>query len=168
MEKRIIAAIHQVQATDEERLARFFERNNRPETTKYFQPFPLSAQTACRVVRVAHKDRYYIATRQEELIGFCMLRGWEEGFTIPNFGVLVDYEHQRQGVGRQMTEFALQEARTLNCSSVRLSVHASNTAALRLYLSQGFREVIRESVMVAGERDSKIVMLKDLNYTSST
>ena len=91
-----------------------------------------------------------------------MLRGWDEGFQIPSFGIIVDYRYHGLGLGRRMTEFAIEEARRLNCSRVRLSVYESNDRALCLYRSLGFEEISREAVVVHGSPDIKIVMVKGL------
>ncbi len=154
--------IRQVQETDYEDLARFFRDNNRPEITKHFHPFPLNAQTAYNIVHTSHLDRYYIAICNSRIVGLCMLRGWDEGFDIPSFGVLVDYRYHGVGIGRQLTEFAISEARKLNCSAIRLSVYESNERAKRLYETLGFREIDREPAVVAGQPDVKIIMMKDL------
>lgn len=162
MSKHIVSTIRQVQDTDYEALARFFEENNRPEITRHFHPFPLTSQTAFQIACTSHLDRYYIAIWNEHIVGLCMLRGWDEGFEIPSFGVFVDYRCQGLGMGRQMTEFAIAEARKMGCHTIRLSVYASNTRATRLYESLGFREISREPVLVAEEPDEKIIMIKEL------
>lgn len=154
--------IRQVQDTDYEALARFFEENNRPEITRHFHPFPLDSQTAYQIVCTNHLDRHYIASWNGQIIGLCMLRGWDEGFEMPSFGVFVDYRHHGLGLGRQMTEFAIAESRKLGYHSIRLSVYTSNEVALRLYASLDFREMGRELVFVAGESDIKLTMVKDL------
>lgn len=154
--------IRQITDADRDDLVRLFEEHNRPETTRHFHPFPLTARTADLICGGAGKDRYYIARCGRAVIGFCMLRGWEEGFEIPSFGVLVDRRHRKQGYGRRMLEFALDQALQLNCSRVRLSVLASNAAAVRLYAAAGFRETARETMVAAGEPDAKITMLREL------
>jgi len=91
-----------------------------------------------------------------------MLRGWDEGYSIPSFGILVDHRFHNCGVGTRMTQFAIAEALGLGCEQVRLSVYASNEVALRLYGSLGFEERARKSVLVMGQPDEKIIMVKDL------
>ena len=162
MSEHITAMIRQVRDTDYEDLARFFEANNRSEITRHFHPFPLTLQAAHQIACTNHLDRYYVAIWDERIVGLCMLRGWDEGFEIPSFGILVDHRHHGLGLGRQMTVFAISEARNLGYHSVRLSVYASNVRAMGLYLSLGFQEISRESCIVAGEPDEKVIMIKDL------
>ena len=161
MSRRIAAAIREVQGTDYEALNRFFEENNRPEVTRHFHAFPLTSQTAYQIACTSHFDRYYIAIWNGYIVGLCMLRGWDEGFEIPSFGIFVDYRHYGLGLGRQMTEFAIAEARKLGCPKMRLSVYASNIRALCLYTTLGFKEISRERVLITGEPDEKIIMVKE-------
>jgi len=157
-----LAAIRQVQPADCEALTLFLQENNRPEIVRHFHPFPLTAATATEIARAGHLDRFYVAILNSQIVGFCMLRGWDQGFDVPSFGVLVDYRHQGLGLGRHMTEFAIDEARKLNCRNVRLSVYASNERAARLYRSLSFRTIHREPSVVTGEADETIVMVKEL------
>ncbi len=148
---------------DFDALCRFFDKNNISSVTKYFHPFPLNRDSAKRIVCTVHLDRYYGVFDRDQIIGFCMLRGWDQGFSIPSLGVLVDSDFQGHGVGRKMTEFCLLEASRLGCPSVRLSVYASNEFAVRIYRALGFQEVGREPCYVAGRGDDqKLLMIRDL------
>ena len=143
-------------ADDETALAKFFTENDRPSITNRFHPFPLDQQTARRIASAQHLDRYYIALIEKEVVGMVMLRGWDEGYSIPSFGIVVGHNHHGQGYGRQMTEFALSEARRVGCTSVRLTVDADNERAVHLYQSLGFSEAKRDA-------NGKIVMSKVLS-----
>lgn len=156
--------LRQVWGRDCEDLGRFLEENSRPEVTRHFHPFPLSRQTACLIACTEHLDKYYIAIKSERIVGLCMLRGWDEGYEIPSFGILVDHRCKGLALGRQMTEFAIAKARELGCPSIRLSVYSSNAYAIGLYQSLGFKEISNEPVEVNGEQDVKIIMMKELKY----
>ena len=161
MNKNIVT-IRQVQEKDLEALALFLEENDRPEIKRQFHPFPLTSQTARQIASAGQLDRYYVTIVNGKIVGLCMLRGWDEGFEIPSFGVLVDHRHQGLGLSRQMTEFAIAEARRLSCHTIRLSVYASNIRAVQLYESLGFREICREPALVERDRDLKLTMTKEL------
>ena len=89
-----------------------------------------------------------------------MLRGFDEGFEVPSFGIFVDHRHHGQGIGRRLTAWTVEEARRRGYPSVRLSVYASNARALGLYRSLGFEEQQRDLVTQAGGEDQKILMTK--------
>lgn len=162
VKKQFTLTIRPVRDTDYEALSGLFEENNIPEVVRHFNPFPLTRQTAYKIANTSQLDRYYVALWNGRIVGLCMLRGWDDGFEIPSFGIFVDYRYHGLGVGRQMTEFGIAETQRLDCHAVRLSVYASNTRAVNLYISLGFKEISREPVLVTGEPDAKIIMVKDL------
>ena len=59
--------------------------------------------------------------------------------------VVVLETHQGQGIGRQLVEAAVAEARKLGAEGVILQVHQDNPRALGLYTSMGFEEVAGET-----------------------
>ena len=163
--------IRPVETGDYQALADFFAANDRAEVTGTFNPFPLTAETAHRIACVLKQDRYYVAVSGEPegaIVGLCMLRGWDEGYAVPSFGVFVDWRQHGRGLGRRLTEFAVAEAKALGCSRVRLTVFASNAPAVHLYRSVGFEETDRETVERDGEPDVKIVMTIVLNAECKT
>jgi len=126
-------SVSRIGPNDFDRLSRFFEENNVPPTTRFFAPFPLTGGSARKIARRKNKDRYFVGKIGERVVAMCMLRGWDKGYAVPSLGVLVDYRCRRRGFGRVMTEFALLDAERLGCKAVRLSVHAGNRIARRLY-----------------------------------
>lgn len=152
----------EVRPSDFEMLKAFLEWNDVPEITRYFHPFPLTAETAKWIATKPKSDRYYLAFLKGQVVGMSMLRGWDEGFSVPSFGILVDRKFHGKGIGRLMTERTIEGAKKLGCKQVRLSVYASNVSAYHLYTSLEFREISRKSVEIQGEKDEKIVMIKDL------
>lgn len=150
--------IRLVDARDFKALCEFFCRNNVPETTSYFHPFPLTDETAAAICAGLHLDRYYCAFIGDPVVGLCMLRGWDAGFEIPSYGVLIDARARGSGLGLAMTQFALEEAARLGCPSLRLTVYAGNAAALRIYRRLNFVESGRAPCVVAGRPDTTIVM----------
>ena len=103
--------IRDITPDDEAALAAFFAENNRPEMTATFFAFPLDAATARRIAREPRRDRYFAVWDVGAIVGLGMLRGWDEGFAVPSFGVLVDHRAQGRGHGRALTAHALAVAR---------------------------------------------------------
>jgi ribosomal-protein-alanine N-acetyltransferase len=154
--------IRLVRDSDFQELKDFFERNNQKQITRNFNPFPLNEKSASFICKSGKQDCYYVTISDGQVVGFCMLRGWDEGFSIPSFGILVDQHWQNRGIGREMTEFAISEALRMNCKMLRLSVYKSNSKASKLYLSLGFQEESSSDVVIDGEVDRKIIMMKQL------
>jgi ribosomal protein S18 acetylase RimI-like enzyme len=132
-----------------------------PEMT-FFDPFPLTEETARRLACEPRLDRYYVAEVSSELIGLSMLRGWDEGYDIPSFGVMVDPAWHGRGVGSALTDFTIASAVELGCEAIRLSVYARNERASRMYVQRGFTTASREPVTRTWGSDERIVMVKPL------
>jgi ribosomal protein S18 acetylase RimI-like enzyme len=144
-------------------LCELFEGNARTSVADTFDPFPLSAEQATRIAREPRKDLYYIAVARGQPIAMAMLRGFDEGYEIPSFGIFVDRHHQGEGIGRLLTERTIAEAQRIGCEAVRLSVYAGNPMAVGMYHSLGFVEQSRERIQRAGEERERIVMMLRLN-----
>jgi GNAT superfamily N-acetyltransferase len=146
-------------------LCQLFEDNARTSVADTFDPFPLSAEHATRIAREARKDLYYIAVACGRPVAMAMLRGFDEGYEIPSFGIFVDRQHHGQGIGRLLTERTIAEAQRIGCEAVRLSVYADNPMAVRMYRSLGFVEQSRERIERAGGQRERIVMMLRLNVS---
>jgi GNAT superfamily N-acetyltransferase len=154
--------IEPVEAGHAQALADLFEGNRVPAVGDFFDPFPLTAEEARRIALEPRLDAYFVASTDAELIAMSMLRGFDEGFAVPSFGIFVDHRHHGHGIGRRLTAWTVAEARRRGCATIRLSVYVSNTAALRLYRSLGFEEQEREIVARATGQDEKILMTLSL------
>lgn len=145
-----------------EALARFLARNDVPAVTSTFDPFPMTSETAASLLARRRKDRYYGAfTPRGEIVALSMLRGWDEGFSLPSFGIAVDAGWHGRGVGSRLTGWTIAQARTLGSPRVRLSVYSDNPVAVRMYRRLGFEEVERGSTERADRE--RIVMVLDLD-----
>jgi glycosyltransferase involved in cell wall biosynthesis/ribosomal protein S18 acetylase RimI-like enzyme len=154
--------LRELAADDAEPLSRFFVRNNIPEVLQHFHPFRLTADRARHIALHTGRDRYYGAFVGGEVVGMSMLRGWDEGYEVPSFGVVVDHRHHGRGIGSLLTDYAIDQARALGCERVRLSVYASNRVAHRMYEARGFIVQKRSEVRLADGSDERIVMVKEL------
>ena len=67
-----------------------------------------------------------------------MLRGWDEGYDTPSFGLVVSAGSQ----GREVLTIALESAKLIarlaGCERMMCKVHPDNTAAVRGALKNGF------------------------------
>lgn len=143
-------------------LLTFFIENNVDIITRSFAPFTLSIETARWIACESHKDKFYLGLIENKPVGFSMLRGWDEGFSIPGFGIFIDHRKHGLGLGKELLDLTIEAAKNLDCEKVRLSVFASNPSACKLYLSRMFKEIERSSVVHNGVPDQRIIMIKDL------
>jgi RimJ/RimL family protein N-acetyltransferase len=143
---------------DEPALAVLFAENDRPEVTRWFDPFPLTAATARALSRDDGRDLYWGAWSEAGLVGFAMVRGWEGDHPEAAYGCLVDRRHQGRGVGRTLTALALEQLRQRRVPEVRARVHDDNPGSLRMHRAAGFEELERGAgrvILVARPRSSR-------------
>ncbi|GAH34656.1 unnamed protein product, partial [marine sediment metagenome] len=97
--------IRPVRRQDHQKISLFFKTNNISQITRHFTPFQLNDKSARYITRTDHKDPYYLALTQTQVIGLSMLRGWDEGFSTPSIGILIDYRYHNKGIGRKLMNY---------------------------------------------------------------
>lgn len=125
------------------KLGIFFARNNRPAVTNFFRPFLLNENTAQELLGPTRRDLFFVMEENGRFLVFSMLRGKDEGYDVPSFGIFVDWEHQMRGLGRRMSEWTFRWADQMGASKTRLTVYEENIQARTLYERMGFIETER-------------------------
>jgi ribosomal-protein-alanine N-acetyltransferase len=137
--------VRSLRRDDETALATFFETVSRDESTAaFFHPHALDHAAARRICRGEgiSIDQYFVAVDDcGDIAAYGMLRGWDEGFEVPSFGVCVLPDRRGQGLGSLMLDCAIDRARDAGAVQLMLKVHTENDAAIRLYRSRGFELV---------------------------
>ena len=107
----------------------------------FFNPHSFDAANAARIChrQGIRSDEYFVATEGSESIGYGMLRGWDEGYEVPSFGVYVVPAARGQGVASAVLDFAIERARAHGARELMLKVYDDNLDARRLYEGRGFR-----------------------------
>src|SRR5438132_7164338 len=134
-------AIDRLAAGDAASLGAFFEvLAADPETVRFFHPHPLTTEFAGALCRrqCRARDRFYLARSGTQVVGYLMLRGWEEGFAVPSFGGCVHPEFRGRGLGQLLLAHAIREARALAAPRLRLTVYKANARAVHVYRKFGF------------------------------
>jgi ribosomal protein S18 acetylase RimI-like enzyme len=120
----------------------------------FFRPHPFTCDEARRVVGYVGRDVYALLIDLDRPVAYGMLRGWNEGYSVPTLGIAVPTSVQGRGFGRLMMTHLHAEAGRRGATVVRLRVHPDNVRARRLYESLGY--------VYAGEDRGEMVMLFDL------
>ena len=117
----------------------FFQHINTPHYTQDFSPFPFDTKQATVLCEYQGHDLYYgIIMEDTKIIGFGMLRGWDEGYETPSIGLCILKDYQGMGFGNLMLAFLETASRVKGCSKVMLKVKKSNDKAKRLYEAGGY------------------------------
>jgi len=110
------------------------------DTARFFHPHPFTQEFAAELCEGAstRKDRYYVACFQGAVIAYMMLRGWDEGYSVPSFGVCTHPALRDVGLGQALLAHALAECRAVGACKLRLTVFKSNERAVHVYTKFGF------------------------------
>jgi len=125
---------------DEEALTRFFLENNRPEITDLFRAFAMDATSAKRICHGPRRDRYFAMYEGEMIVCFGMLRGWDEGYEVPTFGLTADHRSNGRGHGWRMWRWAIGLARDLGAKKLRITTDLKNAIILGMAAKLGFKQ----------------------------
>ena len=112
----------------------------KPGYLQHFTAFkePDSLLMQCRL---AQRDGFFTLLLDDRLSGFFCLRGLDQGYAMPSFGVYVASSFQGQGLARGALQAAEQWCRQQGIPLLMLKVSAYNKRANRLYQSFGFEPV---------------------------
>ncbi|WP_145482400.1 ribosomal protein S18-alanine N-acetyltransferase [Yersinia aldovae] len=86
-------------------------------------------------------DRYFNVKLSvgQQMVGFAISQIVLDEATL--FNIAIDPQHQRQGYGRLLLEYVIEQLGTRDVFALWLEVRASNARAIALYESLGFNEV---------------------------
>jgi RimJ/RimL family protein N-acetyltransferase len=125
-------------AHDSQELSRMLLSRESKGYGQHFYPFSFTPDALSARLSAARQDRYWGIRCGESLAGFFMLRGWDEGFDRPSFGVYIAEAFSRCGLSKLALQFALSWCRLNGVSAVMLKVHHDNTHVRRVYEQVGF------------------------------
>ena len=104
-------------------------------------PVPWSRQSFWE--EASHTDAYYLIARDVDRDN--LIVAYAGCWVLANEGhitnVAVDPDYQGQGLGRRLMNELTSRVKALGVDSMTLEVRPSNTVAINLYTSQGFRRV---------------------------
>jgi GNAT superfamily N-acetyltransferase len=105
---------------------------------KLFYPHPLTSEEARKLCRCSGPDQYFVATVNCRILGYGMLRGWDEGYAIPSLGLAVHPDARGQGLSGFLMRGLIQEARNRRAPQLRLTADASRLRLINFFVRHGF------------------------------
>jgi len=111
------------------------------EYTKYFRPFPFDSLEIRKRIVTARNDRYWGIFCGKNLTGFFMLRGMDDGYEIPSYGVYISQEWSGKGLSKLSLLFSMSWCKLNGFNTLMLKVHPMNTVAKKIYENFGFKTV---------------------------
>jgi ribosomal protein S18 acetylase RimI-like enzyme len=111
-----------------------------PKYYQYFTAFKANPEVITGFLSLAKRDQYLGFFVGNVLVGFFMLRGLDEGFAIPSYGVFISEKYQSCGLARLSVQYAFSFCKMNQIEKLMLKVHPSNKYALKIYREFGFVE----------------------------
>jgi RimJ/RimL family protein N-acetyltransferase len=103
-------------------------RSQPPDYAHFFYAFSFDEATIRKLLSDCRRDHYAGIFWQQELVGFFMLRGWDMGYEVPSFGVLIDEKYR----GGALMKLALDAAKLISrkCGAPHLmaKIHPDNVS----------------------------------------
>jgi RimJ/RimL family protein N-acetyltransferase len=109
------------------------------EYSKYFIPFPFEKKSIKKILSVSVKNSYFGVFVDNVLVGFYMLRGFDEGYKIPSYGVWISEKFSGLGISKLTLQHAIAYCKINKIKKLMLKVHPENSIAKNIYEHFGFR-----------------------------
>ena len=116
-----------------------FMRSQPPEYARFFYAFGSNETMIAEILSACRADVYSGVFWQENLVGIFMLRGWDAGYEIPSFGVLIDEKYRGGAFMRLTLDAAKLICRLSGAKRLMAKIHPDNVSprgASRLGLRQ--------------------------------
>jgi len=111
------------------------------EDKKFFHPHNFTYEDSVKVCTLSDQslDKYYVITNEvDDIIGYGMLRGWNEGYEIPMLGIYLNPSARGKGLAERLILYMVN---TNILVRIRLKVRMENIAAIKLYKKLGFKKL---------------------------
>ena len=123
---------------------------------KYFIPFEIGYDNIRSILEKVENDLFIGIFVNKKIAGFFMLRGFDEGFDIPAYGVWISSKYANKGLAKLTLQYSLSICQLADVKRIMLKFHPENIIAKNMYKNFGFNE------SGIDEKIGHIIMHKDL------
>ncbi len=108
------------------------------EYARFFYPFGFELAAISEVLANQGQDVYMGVFWQGRVVGFFMLRGWNEGYEVPSFGIVIDEKYRGYGLEMLSLDSAKAICRLRGVERMMLKMHPENFSAKGVARKIGF------------------------------
>lgn len=105
---------------------------------RFFRPFGYDEPAIADALARQGQDIFMGLFWQAQVVGFFMLRGWNEGYKVPAFGILIDEQYRGYGLEMAALDTAKVICRLRNVSRLMIKMHPDNISAKGVARKTGF------------------------------
>jgi RimJ/RimL family protein N-acetyltransferase len=113
-------------------------RSQKPSYARFFTPFGYDEQSIAVVLARRGEDVFMGLYWRDEVVAFFMLRGWNEGYEIPSFGILVDEKYRGDGLEMLSLETAKVICKLRGAARIMFKMHPENISVRAVARKTGF------------------------------
>lgn len=99
-----------------------------PEYSHFFYAFGADETKIAQMLEKTKLDVYSGVFWNDELLGIFMLRGWDDDYEIPSFGVLIDEKHKGGTLMRLTLDAAKLICRMSGAKKMMAKIHPDNVS----------------------------------------
>ena len=118
--------IQQLKLADVAAVAEFM-RLQSPEYLNFFYAFGLEESAIAEMLESAEKDVYSGVFWRGELVGIFFLRGWDAGYEMPSFGVIIDENYRGRAFLNLTVDAAKLICKLSGINRYMVKIHPHNT-----------------------------------------
>lgn len=105
---------------------------------RFFYPFGFDRAAVSAVLARRGLDVFTGLYWQGRMVGFFMLRGWNEGYEVPAFGIIIDEKFRGHGLEMLCLDAAKAICRLRGAVRIMLKMHPENISAKGVARKIGF------------------------------
>lgn len=120
-------SIRPLAATDSAAISAFV-RSQSPEYLRFFYAFDSDESAIAEMLSASKMDVYSGVFWQANLAGVFMLRGWDAGYEVPSFGVLIAQEYRGGAFMRLTLDAAKLICRLSGTKRLLAKIHPENVS----------------------------------------
>lgn len=109
------------------------------EDKKLYHPHPFTKEALEQLINFDY-DFYFVKILKGKIVGYSMLRTFGK-YAVPTYGQVIWEEFRGTGLGSQILEETINEAKNLGFGIIKLKVYEHNYVAHNLYKKHGFKKI---------------------------
>lgn len=117
-------------------LLEFIQRNKSDIT--FFHPHNFTVNDIINILDKKINDQYKIIIHENKVVGYGLLRGWDENYEIPSLGIIIDFQFRGIGIANMFMIYLETESRLRGAKKIRLVVYKNNIKAINIYKKLGY------------------------------
>ena len=125
--------------------------------TKYFVPFSFEEDSIKKIISDAVNDKYFGIFINDDLAGFYMLRGFDQGYEVPSYGIWISDKYSGLGLLKLTLQHAITFCKLNGLKKIMLKVHPEHTIVKNIYENFGFKQ------QGFDEKNSNLIYYKSLD-----